>query len=85
MKTITTTYPDGKKIVTEISDEKAKQIENFLKKARDRKEKLHEEMVARLAKVPPIHFEILKYHNDHSKEETIAAYPEHKEFIDTIR
>jgi hypothetical protein len=85
MKTVTITYPDGKKIIKEISDKKAKLIEDFFKKARNRKEKLHEEMAVRLAKVPPIHFEILKYHNNHTKEDTIAEYPEHREFIDTIR
>ena len=42
----------------------------------------HEET---FTKVPPIHWEILRYHNHHTKDETIAAYPEYKEFIGTIR
>lgn len=82
MRTITITYPDGKKITNEISEEKARSIESFIKKSRERKEKLMEET---FTKVPPIHWEILRYHNHHTKDETIAAYPEYKEFIGTIR
>jgi hypothetical protein len=37
-----------------------------------------------IREIPPIHWEILKYSNDHSKEETIEKYPDHIDFINTI-
>jgi len=35
-------------------------------------------------KIPEINWEILKYCNNHTKEEVILKYPEHLEFIDTV-
>lgn len=34
--------------------------------------------------IPSINWEILKYSNNHTKEEVILKYPEYREFINTI-
>jgi len=50
--------------------------------------KLNEErklrMKEKFAKIPKINLEILKYSNNHSKDEVLLKYPEHSEFINKI-
>lgn len=52
----------------------------FLKRREENKKRTKE----KLDKVPPIHWEILRYSNTHTKEQTLEAYPDHTEFINSI-
>jgi phosphate uptake regulator len=66
----------------EISKEKAtKIIEAFAKS----KAEIKERMQKRFDEIPKINWEILRYGNNHTKEEVLSKYPEHQYFINSIR
>lgn len=66
----------------EVTDEQLAKIKDNIKNAKELKRKRMKEIIAQ---IPPIHWEILKFHNNHTKEETLQEYPEHEEFINRIK
>lgn len=76
---------DGIKTIiseSEVSQEKIDKIKATFSKMRADKEA---RMKKRFDEIPDINWEILKYCNDHKKDEVILKYPNHKKFIDTVR
>lgn len=54
------------------------------RRLQEAKEAAKKRIEERMKNIPPIHWEILSYANNHTKEQVIEMYPEHIEFIDKI-
>lgn len=74
----------GEKIIisgNEISNEQMDKVRaNFAKIKSDKKERMQKIFY----EIPPIHWEILNYANNHDKDECLLKYPEHEKFINKI-
>ena len=55
-----------------------------IKRLKDLIEQRAIKMKERIASIPKIHWEILRYSNTHNKEQCLVEYPEHSDFINTI-
>ena len=65
----------------EFETKSRKQVaESVKKEMADKKDR----MKRMYKQIPPIHWEILKFSNTHTKDEVLLKYPEHSEFINRI-
>lgn len=58
--------------------------EEIIKSMQERQELAKKKIREKLDQVPEIHWQILRYANNHTKEEVLAEYPDHVEFINSI-
>lgn len=47
-------------------------------------EEKKQRMAEKMAAIPEINWKILRYANHHNKEQCLAEYPEHSDFINTV-
>jgi hypothetical protein len=68
----------------EFNEQHPPNIKDFVSMLEEARAKSKERLAERFKEIPKIHWEILTYSNNHSKQEVIQMYPEHIDFIETI-
>lgn len=69
--------------VTKVTEKEVSKIvaETWVANVKKWRDKRIERMESIMQAIPQVHIDILRYRNHHTKKETIAAFPNHVDFI----